>query len=257
MNNLDTNPFQNIIQLEEITHFQKPHNQPPKSILATHKYKSSSPLDYDYQNGFGGNKSGKKVSYSLNKDDEPIPSTSSEKIFSHLSEPGQFSNNFDHEYDASLRYGPTTSDSQPHSSGCNGRIGFRERINEEDDSESDTEFRRDFTQLPTRGRGDPDQVSIKSSGSQDSHGSGRRNNGFFYSGISDENLFPLPNDIEVTRSDVIFAIIVFIIHLGELVTDCTLTVWHYRDGQKWGCLFTVTLIATGAVSMLHQFGFIQ
>lgn len=232
------NPFKdiNIIQLEEITHFQKPHHPPPKSILSTHHPHNWHPYDTndDYANvpPLIGNKS-KKVSYSPSIGDDS--STSSP-------EPGPQSQQSEN----------IVQDEQPHSSKNFAQFRLPPPEIGSDESDSDTEFRRDFTHLPTSGRAE------STSGSQESRLDATGSRGaFFDGGISDENLFPLPNDIEVTTYDVIFAVVVFLIHFGELVTDFCLCVWHYKNGQMWGCGLTAGLISSGAITMLHQFGFVQ
>ncbi|CAG7830902.1 unnamed protein product [Allacma fusca] len=65
--------------------------------------------------------------------------------------------------------------------------------------------------------------------------------------------FPEPFILDVKRADVILDAIVFLTIVGEVFTDFTLAIWHYRNGMKWASGITWMFILLGAGSILQQF----
>jgi hypothetical protein len=214
----NTNPFRNVIQLEEITHYEKP----TKSILNLSK-------SFQY-------KIPKRVSYFLDKDEDdseedghpsesPLPSPPMQsrlKESSPSTSTGRSNGNpFKNHTDGAI----------PDSS-----IKRYDELSESDSSESDTEFHRDLS-YP--------------------HRNSDRNKGFEFrrnmnDAVSDENLFPV-STTEVTYWDMLFGAIVMVVAFASLLCDFTLTVWHYQTDLSWGCGLTLVFFSLGGIGMLHQF----
>lgn len=253
MSNSNTNPFTSIIPLEEITHFQKPH-KPLKSILTNYKTKFQT----------------KKVSYSPGIDVNE---------FSDLGESGGESEEKDEDEEnanASGQCGQSSSFTfmnEDSNAERNDRISYNSDESDGSEGESDTEFRRDFTQLPTNGReqgsfGNSQNFNVfseKENGSskipeqkQNNLNAGSSSSYFLDRGISDENLFPVSNSaIDVTKADFVFAFCTFLIHFLGILTDFGLGIWHYNVGFPWASGLTFLFIGFGGIGMLQQFGILQ
>jgi len=230
-----TNPFKNVIQLEEITHYQKP----AKSILNLQK-------SFQY-------KIPKRVSYFLEDNDDPsgsdedIKSDHQQPSSSATSSPSPQFANFDrnppsifHPSTASSSNGSGQSPS-PSSSSPNDHREIQaipgkrySELSEDSDDESSDEFHRDFHKSSLKGNDDRMMTD----------------------GISDENLFPLPS-LDITKWDLIFSFIVLLVNISELACDFILVIWHYQTDHPWGCGLTLTFLALGGLGMLHQFSLLQ